>query len=207
MAQVWTAWRRAGPGAAARLLVQKLRGRSDRLILFAVEPQGEIPTVALPPSHSMGFASLEEVAAGCAAGRWSPGRLSAARSGDRCLLQRCGDRVVGETWVAGSNLVSLCRGVHLRLPDDVAYVYRTQTDPEFRGHDYQTARSLELRRRLFQEGKRRFFCYVRCSNFSSLRGVRKSGYRRVGDVHLSWGGVVKVRLTIAREYWADIDCR
>jgi len=131
--------------------------------------------------------------------------MEAARQGERCLVQSDGDALVGYTWVARSPLVFVMDGVYLSLPDDTAYQYWSYTNPEYRGLGYQAARALELHRRLAAEGKRRLFLTVECTNFASLKGVRKSGFEKVGDLHMTRrGGKVRVSLKITEELWCEL---
>src|SRR6185503_14723297 len=98
---------------------------------------------------SFRFASAAEAALG---GMDPAETAQALGSGDRCLLQFDGGKLVGYTWVAVSPLVFLTEGLHLPLPADGAYIYNTYTKPEYRGAGLQPLRTLEIHRLLGPEG-------------------------------------------------------
>jgi ribosomal protein S18 acetylase RimI-like enzyme len=129
----------------------------------------------------------------------------ALAAGDRCLLQLDErQRLVGYAWVAVAPVVFLTDGLHLALPADTAYVYKTYTLPEYRGAGLQPLRTLELLRRVEAEGRRRLLCFVKDTNLESLRGVRKAGYEPVGDVRFSFlRDHVRTDVRLAREWWSE----
>jgi len=200
----WRVTRRHGWGAGLALLRSRLPPRSESLILFGIDCARADDPEPLPTGERMVLADGDEVRRFCEAGVWRPDRLEAYASGDRCLLHFEGDRLVGYTWASVSEVVVLQPGSRLRLPGDVAYVYKSFTAPGHRGRGAQARRTLHLRALLRSDGRTRVLCYVERTNFDSLRGVRKAGYREVGVVKRRTGPGHRWTLTIRDESWGDL---
>jgi hypothetical protein len=204
------ALRRHGGGSVARLglsaLDRRVRG-AKRIVLFGLSSPLPMPEAEeAARHHTFRFATLDEIRArqGDGSGLWLPEDIEAAQRGDRCLLQLDGASLVGYTWIACNPMAFVTEGLHLNLADDVAYVYRAYTSPRYRGFGYQGLRTQELLRQVQPLGKRRLLCYVEWINFESLKGVAKSGYQKVGEVVFTRrGGIVRVRLSLASEFWSD----
>jgi len=157
-------------------------------------------------NHTFRFATVEEVSELRSQSDIPLGDndVVAAATGDRCLLQLDGDTLAGYAWIAGSPLVYIAEGVHFNLPNDTVYNYKAFTPPEYRGHGFQALRHLKLLEVLRGEGKHRLFGYVDRLNFSSLKGVHKSGYRRVGTLTIRRrGGAVRALMKVDENFWCD----
>ncbi len=195
-------------GLLARAAVDRRVRGAKRVCLFGLESPRPMPEAEDGArEHVFRWATLDDVRQGQSdgTGLWSPRDLEAAERGDRCLLQLDGPRLVGFTWISCEALTFVTEGLHLNLPDDTAYVYRAYTAPAYRGGGFQGLRTQELLRRVQREGRRRLLCYVEETNFESLKGVRKSGYRPIGDITFAReDGEVRVTLRIADAYWSDL---
>lgn len=197
--------RRHGVYTAALFAWSALDRGSKRLYLYGLSEPRAVPEAAhAARSHTFRLATAEEIAAGVG-GTWSARDVDAVRRGDRCLVQRDGDRLVGYTWTSVSPLVFITDGLHLNLPEDAAYIYRAYTLPEYRGRGFQALRGLELLRLLATEGKRRLVSYVARDNFESLKGIRKTGYERIGEIRLTRRkGEVHVSIKVSSAFWCDL---
>lgn len=127
------------------------------------------------------------------------------KNGCRCLLQFNGEELVGYTWISGSPLFDLNWGIHFNMPDDMLYNYNGYTTPKHRGTAYQGLRHLKILELTHGEGKRRLMGYVDHTNYRSINGTKKSGYRRVGVVRgVSRKGVLKFSLSVDANCWSTL---
>jgi ribosomal protein S18 acetylase RimI-like enzyme len=202
LARAFTSLRRHGLWATVRTAWKRRRPSRLRLVLFGLT-QPAAPSSAHADRFTFRFALPEEATA--LAGMDAAEATLALAAGDRCLLQLDErQRLVGYAWVAVAPVVFLTDGLHLALPADTAYVYKTYTLPEYRGAGLQPLRTLELLRRVEAEGRRRLLCFVKDTNLESLRGVRKAGYEPVGDVRFSFlRDHVRTDVRLAREWWSE----
>ncbi len=201
--------RHHGVRAALRVaLWRALHPRSARLELVALTDPRPLPSaVEAAREHAFRFATEADLLHYGADARANivASDLEGLRRGDRCLLQLDGERLVGYAWIAGSPLVHVEDGFHINLPDDTVYNFKSYTASEYRGAGFQALRHLQLLQRLEPEGKRRLFGYVNHLNLDSRRGVRKSGYRRVGVLWIvRKRGKVRARLTVSSDFWCEL---
>lgn len=201
-------WGQAGWRGMMNLADRRVRPHTRRIYLYALSTPRPSPTaLAAAAGHVTRFATREDLAAIYARGdaTLSENDLLGAEKGDRCLLQLDGDTLVGYAWIAGSPLVYVAEGFYIRLPDDTLYNYKAWTDPAYRGFGFQALRHLRLLEATASEGVRRLFGYVDGVNFSSLHGVTKSGYERVGELRIvRRGSRVRLFVRVASDFWCDI---
>lgn len=176
--------------------------KSCRMFLFALST----PRPAVPNGHTFRFASIEDIRKYHADPAW-PIRerdVQAFEKGDRCLLEFDGDTLVGFAWIAASRLVEIMWGFHFNMPDDTVYNYHSFTAPAYRGKGLQSLRHLQLLEHIKETGQHRLFGYVDHTNLDSLKGVRKSGYRRIGVLRcLRTQGRVKFSLKVSSDLWSN----
>lgn len=200
--------RQAGWRGVFDVAERRVRPHTRRIYLYALsEPRPAPKAEAAAATHVTRFATPDELVAIHARGdaTLSKNDLLAAQKGDRCLLQLDGDALVGYAWIAGSPLVYVAEGFYIRLPDDTVYNYKAWTNPAYRGFGFQALRHLRLLEATAGEGVRRLFGYVDAVNLSSLQGVAKSGYERVGALWISRrNGRVRLSARVDAEFWPDI---
>jgi len=188
------------------LLWHRFDGSLYRIFLFELSTPPSAPQRIPDNGHTFRFASMEDIRTYHADPAW-PIRdrdVLAFERGDRCLLQFDGDTLVGFAWIAASPLVEIMGGFHFNMPDDTAYNYHSFTAPAYRGKGFQALRHLKLLEHLKETGQRRLFGYVDQTNLDSLRGVRKSGYRRIGVLRcLRKREEVKFHLKVSKDLWSD----
>lgn len=125
--------------------------------------------------------------------------------GCRCLLQLDGAELVGYTWISIAPLVDLNWGLHFNMPDDMVYNFNGYTVPKYRGTAYQGLRHLKVLEQVAPEGKRRLLGYVDHTNYKSLNGVAKSGYKHVGVVRgINRKGRVSFSLHVDESAWSTV---
>lgn len=194
---------------ATRLLWSGLRlAGTVRLFLFALSQPRPLPEAKeAARGHRFAFATERQLQQLCeqpGSGIEGMDVARVARGTARCLTQWDGERLVGYAWVWNSPIAFIEEGVHLNLPDDAIYNYKSYTAPEYRGFAFQALRHQVLLDRLAPEGKRRLFGFVHHLNSNSLRGVRKSGYQKVGELRITKRGErVHVSLVTDRDFWSD----
>jgi GNAT superfamily N-acetyltransferase len=166
-----------------RLLWSVRGGEACRIFLYELDtPQPRPEAILAAAGHTFRFATAEEIHALHAdpAAEVVDQDLVAFERGARCLLQYDGDALVGYTWLNASPLIHIMWGLHFNLPDDTAYNYKGFTAPAYRGKGFQPLRHLKVLEHIRDQGQRRLFGYVDHLNLNSIRGVRKSGYRKIG---------------------------
>lgn len=197
-----------GPPGVYRVARAHLAPGSRTIFLFTLSNPLPLPrALAAASDHDFHFASTDEVIAirDDHATMLSERDIEASRAGDRCLLQMDGERLVGYTWIAKSHLVFLAEGYHINLPDDTVYNYKGFTSEDYRGHGFQALRHSKLLDTVKQDGITRLFGYVDCLNFDSLRGVSKSGYKRVGSATFHRGSHIRsMTLNMQADIWCDL---
>ena len=100
--------------------------------------------------------------------------------GDRCLVARLDDRLVGAMWGSGTRARSEWLGRDLPLAAGEAFQFNAYTEPECRGMGIAPAMSVAWLRLLRDEG---FTAAIRLTlpeNTAALRAHAKAGYRVVG---------------------------
>jgi RimJ/RimL family protein N-acetyltransferase len=157
--------------------------KSCRIFLFELSTPRPTPeSIRASEGHTFRFATIEDIRTYHTDPLWDiSGRdILAFERGDRCLLQLDGNTLVGYAWLAVSSLVELTWGFHFNMPDDTVYNYKGFTAPAYRGKGFQPLRHLRLLEHVRGMGQRRLFSYVEQMNLSSLKGLKKSGYRKIG---------------------------
>jgi hypothetical protein len=111
--------------------------------------------------------------------------LDRAGEGDLCFLNFCRGELAGYTWANVNGQPLLFPNLRLRLPDHYIYNYAGFTLPQFRGSGLQSVRHRALMQHT-QLGKSTLglIGYVSYTNWASIRGQTKSGYRRIGKLWL-----------------------
>jgi len=158
-------------------------GSAFRVFLVVLtQPRPTSEAMASARNHTFTFATLEDlqVLLNDKDAEIFERDITSFQSGNRCLLQRDGSKLVGYTWISNSALIDINWGLHVNLPDDVVYNYNGFTTRAYRGTAYQALRHLKILEMTSGEGKRRLLGYVDHLNYKSLRGVVKSGYEKVG---------------------------
>lgn len=183
-------------------------GQSRKFLFALYEPRSLPDAIEAARTHRFKFATAAELVA---LGK-NPAyeiapidveRVEAGRA--RCLLQLDGDKLVGYAWIWTHRLAYIDDGVHLNLPDDTIYNYKGYTNPEYRGYGFQALRHLNLLRLTADEGVRRLFGFVDRFNSKSLKGVRKSGYVKVGELRIRHkGDKVRAVLDVDEHFWSPI---
>ncbi|MDH5181743.1 MAG: hypothetical protein OEZ39_05595 [Gammaproteobacteria bacterium] len=204
-------WNKHGLGGVILYISRKLfwpsrEGTSSRIFLFVLDkPRPTAAGIEAAKDHLFRFATREDLLNLQQEAAWDihDRDIAAFDKGDRCLLQLDGDKLVGYAWLAGSQLVEIMWGFHYNMPDDVVYNYKGFTNPEYRGCGFQPLRHLKLLEFVKQQGQHRLFGYVDHLNFNSLRGVRKSGYRKIGSLHcVIKNGQAKFNLKVTDDSWS-----
>jgi hypothetical protein len=126
------------------------------------------------------------------------------RAGARCLLQLDGEKLVGYTWIHSGPMIELAWGIHFNMAEDMVYNYNGFTLPEYRGTAFQALRHLHILEHVGNEGKKRLFSYVHHTNYKSLRGVTKSGYRKVGVIRcVKSPKNIRFHLSVKNRLWSN----
>ncbi|MHC4973239.1 MAG: hypothetical protein ACYTG3_13000 [Planctomycetota bacterium] len=190
-----------------RRLVWSVRGgEACRIFLYELDtPRPKAAAIQAAASHTFRFATAGEIKALHAdpAAEVVDQDLVAFERGARCLLQYDGDTLVGYTWLNASPLIHIMWGMHFNLPDDTAYNYKGFTAPAYRGKGFQPLRHLKILEHIRAQGQRRLFGYVDHLNLNSIRGVRKSGYRKVGVLRcVRKPDRVRFKLEVASDLWS-----
>lgn len=204
-------WKKHGLGGIVTYFTRKLLwphhgGKANRMFLFVLDtPRPTLAAVKAAEHHTFRFATLDELKELHKDPAWDIKEkdLEAHAKGDRCLLQLDGDKLAGYAWLAGSQLVEIMWGYHFNMPDDVVYNYKGFTNPDYRGMGFQPLRHLKLLEHVKQEGKGRLFGYVDHLNMNSLRGVRKSGYKKIGVLRcVITNGQAIFKMKVADNSWS-----
>lgn len=185
---------------------QGITRSSCRILLFELSAPRPGPQRISETGHTFRFATMEDIRKYHADPAWNirDRDVQAFERGDRCLLQFDGDTLVGFSWIAASPLVEIMGGFHFNMPDDTVYNYYGFTAPAYRGKGYQAVRHLKLLEHIRETGQRRLFGYVAQTNLDSLRGVRKSGYKKMGVLRrVRKRGRVKFVLKVSEDLWSD----
>ncbi|HKU42271.1 MAG TPA: hypothetical protein VJR89_29135 [Polyangiales bacterium] len=200
--------RGTGTHVARKLLTTVPGGVASRIFFFVLTTPRPTPQAAeAGKHHSFRFATLDDILRL----KTDPSTklfdrdVESMKTGNRCLLQYDGDRLVGYTWIAGSRLVELMWGMHFNLADDLVYNYNGYTHPDYRGTAFQALRHLKVLEYTKDEGTRRLFGYVDHLNYNSLRGVQKSGYEPVGSLRgVKRNGKISFQLDVETHAWSEL---
>lgn len=181
-------------------------GKSCRIFLFVLDtPRPSPASIKAAEGHTFRFATLEDLETLYKEPAWDikDKDIAAYKNGDLCLLQLDGEKLVGYAWLAASPLVEIMWGFHFNMPDDTAYNYKGYTNPEYRGKGFQPLRHLKLLEHIRQSGQHRLFGYVDQLNLNSLKGVRKSGYRKIGVLRcIIKNGKANFDLKVSESLWS-----
>lgn len=111
--------------------------------------------------------------------------LDRAGEGDLCFLNFCDGELAGYTWANVNGQPLLFVNLRLRLPDHYIYNYAGFTLPKFRGSGLQSVRHRALmHHKQWNKSTRGLIGYVSWTNWASIKGQTKSGYRRIGRLWL-----------------------
>jgi len=111
--------------------------------------------------------------------------LDRAAEGDLCFLNYCGGELAGYTWANVNGQPLLFPHLRLKLPDNYIYNYAGFTLPKFRGYGLQAIRhSALIHHKQWNATTRGLIGYVNATNWPSIRGQTKSGYRKIGTLVL-----------------------
>jgi hypothetical protein len=200
--------RGTGVHVARRMLTTVPGAETFRLFLIVLTTPRPTPAAEqASKNHTFRFASRDELV------RFSKQPeaklyerdIASFDTGNRCLLQLDGERLVGYSWVGTARLVELMWGLHFNMPDDMVYNYNGFTVPDYRGTSYQALRHLKILELSREHGTRRLFGYVDHLNYASLRGVEKSGYQRVGVVRgVKREGRISFSLSVKDDAWSQL---
>jgi RimJ/RimL family protein N-acetyltransferase len=200
--------RGTGVHVARRMLTTVPGAETFRLFLIVLTTPRPTPAAEqASKNHTFRFASRDELV------RFSKQPeaklyerdIASFDTGNRCLLQLDGERLVGYSWVGTARLVELMWGLHFNMPDDMVYNYNGYTVPDYRGTSYQALRHLKILELSREHGTRRLFGYVDHLNYASLRGVEKSGYERVGVVRgVKREGRISFSLSVQDDAWSQL---
>ncbi|MBI5577869.1 MAG: hypothetical protein HY895_01840 [Deltaproteobacteria bacterium] len=145
------------------------------------------PSAASSPDISFRFATWDELVDMRKQETWAIDDflLDRAAEGDMCFLSFCGGELAGYTWANVNGQPLLASGLRLKLPENYIYNYSGFTLPKFRGSGLQSVRHRALMHyKQWGRNMLGFIGYVRYTNWASISGQTKSGYRRVGRVWL-----------------------
>ena len=179
---------------------------SCRIFLFELTmPRPTPESIRAAQGHTFRFATIEDIRTYRADPAWDIGDrdMLAFERGDRCLLQFDGDTLVGYAWLAASSLVELTWGFHFNMSDDTVYNYKGFTAPAYRGKGFQPLRHLKLLEYVRGTGQHRLFAYVDQMNLSSLKGLKKSGYKKAGVLRcVKNQGKLQFSLRVSNDLWS-----
>lgn len=105
-----------------------------------------------------------------------------AQEGDILLLNYAANQLAGFTCAHLGGTPYLLPDLRLKVPDSFVYNFSAFTFPKFRGKNLQGFRHYELLHQESCRNKAGLIGYVHYTNFRSLRGVIKSGYRVLGKI-------------------------
>lgn len=180
-----------------------------RLILVALsKPKPIEKAIIASKNHDFHFATTEELKGMRAIPEYQIADIDIERvekNISRCLVQWDGDKLTGYAWVWVSKLAYIDDGVYLTLPKDAIYNYKALTLPDYRGFAFQGLRHLKLLEMLKDEGVNRLFGFVDHFNIRSLHGVKKSGYKRVGELVIrKRKSQVTSKLKLQSDFWPGL---
>lgn len=183
-----------------------LDDKSYRIFLFVLDtPKATPKSIKAAEGHTFRFATIEDIHTYHADPIWDIMEIDVLsfERGDRCLLQFDGDTLVGYTWIAASCLVEILWGFHFNMPDDTVYNYKGFTALAYRGKGFQPLRHLKVLEHVKSTGQHRLFGYVDQMNLNSLKGLKKSGYKKVGVLRcVKKREKVRFFLKVSKDLWS-----
>ena len=189
-----------------KLLTAVPGGESFRFFLMELKvPQSNSQADAAAINHTFRFATENDIQDLIRQGKYNlyDRDLASLRSGNRCLLQLDRENLVGYTWISSAPMVELMWGIHFNMADDMVYNYNGFTVPSYRGTSFQALRHLKILNFIQKEGKKRLFAFVHHTNYKSLQGVYKSGYRTIGVISGNKKrSKIKFSMTVEDHAWA-----
>ena len=176
-------------------------------ILFALdEPKPNENAVITSANHVFRFATVDELKMFSKVKDFDIHDFDierVERGSARCMLQLDKENLVGYSWIWRNNLAHIDDGFHINLPNDTIYNFKGYTSPEYRGDGFQALRHLKLLENLKDSGVNRLFGFVDQYNLRSLNGVKKSGYKRVGEMVIDRGSEdVRMSLHLKNYFWS-----
>ncbi len=194
--QRWTTMRAEHGGIAGwQWLADRIGARLMNLGVSEVVwlELGDIKLSGAPPAgFEFRFLTPSEIAAFVGAeNELSDEHVARAAAGrDLCFAALQNDRLAGYGWYALGSIEAVhCDNTALSFPNDVAYMYKGFTHPDFRGlrlHGF--AMRLALEALAAERGVTRLVSTVGWLNFASLKSCDRLGYRRLGRMtKFGWG--------------------
>lgn len=124
--------------------------------------------------------------------------------GDLGLYAFCGDRVVGQSWVAMPNGTERWVDGFLPATNDTLVSRSSSMDPQFRGRKIFQHILAELFKLAFSKTNAvRIIGGIDDDNYASLAGYERIGFRRIGIVHLLLWRSHIIPLRKVRKFKAD----
>jgi RimJ/RimL family protein N-acetyltransferase len=99
--------------------------------------------------------------------------------GDRCILSLDNNRIIGYTWIM-KDYMELSQFNHILLSKNRIYVYKAFILKEYRGKRIQMLVHKYLANMLRKEGKRFVVLFINIKNKSSIKCVKRVGFKRIG---------------------------
>jgi len=181
--------KRFGAGAAMTWLAERVLRRVANLRvihLVWLDAQGVRSSVA--PDLELTFRALtaDEVRwfAGDPANDLDPAMAARIEAGtDLCFAALAGDRLAAYGWYALESIeAEHALEVAMSFPEDVAYMYKGFTHPDFRGKRiHGIAMTLALQT-LAEQGVTKLVSVVQWTNWASLRSCWRLGYECLGHI-------------------------
>jgi hypothetical protein len=162
-----------------------------RLEIVVLERK-ELKALPSPPNVTLSArpAALADLEAMREEGCWDirPRNMESFHAGDVCVLSFVNDELAGYTWIHTEGRPTLYHmtetGMTITVPEEYLYNYDGFTHPRFRGLGLQGFRHRAALTHPEWRERRGLLGYVDHVNFSSRRGQRRSGYRRIGTLTL-----------------------
>ncbi len=186
-------WRGYGTRAAALFLCDRLLARTIHLDVETIVWLDEAAVGIGPeqaPDFEFRFLSAEEVESFAASPECCMGPQCAdriRRGRDFCYAALAKDgRLASYGWYAIEQIeAEHCGGADMQLPQDVAYMYKGYTHPDFRGARLHGAGMGGALGALKAHGVTALISLVHWANYASLRSCKRLGYVTIGHL-VSW---------------------
>ncbi len=134
------------------------------------------------------FASYDELLRLRKEGEWrrviKDELMRCREEGDRCLLAYCDGHLAGFSWVHEAGGPRLLPGLRISIPAGYLYNHNGYTQSEFRGRGLQPYRQYALLTHPDLSDWMGLIAYVKYTNWSSRKGLRKCGYHSIGSLWL-----------------------
>ncbi len=189
--RLWDRIARTHRHHGVRATIQRVTSRlATRLLCLEVVETvwlevADLPSSLVPdPQFECRFLTPADVArfAEDSANELEPEFVHRAEVGrDRCFAVLDGGRLAAYGWYAlGSIEPEHNFGVGMSYPDDVAYMYKGLTLPDYRGRRLHGIGMALALRELAASGVARLISTVEWTNWGSLQSCQRLGYRRLG---------------------------